>query len=213
MHVPSPQQAIPTRRPAAQKEEDPSGSSRVQFLAGKTHPFQLALTNPLYDPIQVRLVVQRQQTPAPPDDPFNEDKDKPRRPPYTINLPNTAFSIAAFAEAWEYEDDEEMYGIDDDDLLGLSPVKDRGARGKMKTVGVLEKKANTTVVGGEVMLERDARGDVKVSSFQTLLDLKWIITSTISSSTCSSPTHIARTNRPRMGMPKLRQPCQNENLK
>lgn len=163
VHVPIPQPVIPARRPAAQKEEDPSGSSRLSLLAGKTYPFQLALTNPLYDPIQVRLVIQRHQAPSTSEDPFNGDKDKTRRPPYTINLPSSAFSIAAFAEAWEYEDDEEMYGIDDDDLLGLSPVKDRGPKGKMKTVGVLEKRANTTVVGGEVILGREARGDIKVN--------------------------------------------------
>lgn len=170
VQVPTPQPIIPARRAAMQKEEDSSGNSRTLLLAGKTYPFQLAFTNPLYDPIQVRLVIQRQHAmSSASEDPFGGDKDKPRRPPYTVTLPSSAFSIAAFAEAWEYEDDEEMYGIDDDDLLGLSPVKDRGPKGKMKTVGVLEKRANMTVVGGEVILGREARGDIKVGFLMSLV--------------------------------------------
>jgi hypothetical protein len=34
--------------------------------------------------------------------------------------------------------------------------------GKAKTVGVLEKKANTTYIGGEVVIGKEAKGDVKV---------------------------------------------------
>jgi len=64
-----------------------------------------------------------------------------------------------------------MFGLDDDmDPLGLgshgaaaeiSPVREKSAKGKTKTVGVLEKKANMTVVGGEVVIGREGRGDVK----------------------------------------------------
>ena len=55
-------------------------------------------------------------------------------------------------------------GLEDDELQGrsapnASPSK---SRGKSKTVGVLEKKANTTIIGGEVVISRDGRGDVKV---------------------------------------------------
>lgn len=165
VHLPTPQSALSVRKTVTQKDDEAS-SSRTPMIAGKTYPFQLALTNPLYDPIQVRLAVQRQQLPAAvSEDPFTVDK--PRRPPFAVTLPNSAFSIAAFAEAWEYEDDEDMFGIDDDDLLGhggMSPVKERGTKGKVKTVGVLEKKANMTVVGGEVVLSKEGRGDVKVAS-------------------------------------------------
>ncbi|KAI5120131.1 hypothetical protein M0805_001899 [Coniferiporia weirii] len=169
---------------AAQKGGDDEGTAgRMPMLAGKTYPFQLALTNPLYDPIQVRLAVQRQQLPASTDESAAEGNattttttttTKARRPTFAVSLPTSAFSVAAFAEAWEYEDDdEEMFGLDDDvdGLLGrsgagtggagASPTKERAGRGKVKTVGVLEKKANTTVVGGEVVIGRDGRGDVK----------------------------------------------------
>lgn len=132
------------------------------MFAGKTYPFHLALTNPLYDPIQVRLSVQRMHV-------SSAGPDKARRPPFAVSLPTTPFPIAAFAEAWEYEDDDDMFGVDDDELgLGGGGAMGRAGRekekAKSKTVGVLEKKANLTVVGGEVVIGKEARGNVKVSS-------------------------------------------------
>ena len=143
--------------------EDTGGAGVL--LAGGTYPFHLALTNPLYDPIQVRLAVQRQVPPpsasssAPAGSP-----EKARRPPFAVSLPQSAFPVAAFAEAWEYEDDEDMFGGEDDEFGG-GLDRDRGgggASGKVKTVGVLERRANVTVVGGEVVVGRDAKGPVKV---------------------------------------------------
>lgn len=140
--------------------EDTSGAGGLH--AGGTFPFHLALTNPLYDPIHVRLAVQRQvpqpsSAPAPAGSP-----EKARRPPFAVSLPQSAFPIAAFAEAWEFEDDEDMFGGDDDELGGLDREKG-GAGGKGKAVGVLERRANVTVVSGEVVVGRDAKGPVKVS--------------------------------------------------
>lgn len=143
--------------------EDASGGNSLH--AGGTYPFHLALTNPLYDPIQVRLAVQRQVPPpsssssAPTGSP-----EKARRPPFAVSLPPSAFPVAAFAEAWEYEDDEDMFGGEDDEFGGRLD-RDRGggsASGKVKTVAVLERRANVTVVGGEVVVGRDAKGPVKV---------------------------------------------------
>jgi dynactin-4 len=86
-------------------------------------------------------------------------------------LPTSPLPIAAFAEAWEYEDDEDMFGVEDGDGFG-SGTAGRGGREKegktktkTKTVGVLEKRANVTVVGGEVVIGKEARGAVKVSVF------------------------------------------------
>ncbi|EIN12571.1 dynactin p62 [Punctularia strigosozonata HHB-11173 SS5] len=150
----------PTRRPGAAADAE----STTGMQAGKTYPFQLALTNPLYDPIQVRLSVQRAGPSASANTPgTTTDAAATRRPPFAVSLPNSAFPIAAFAEAWEYEDDEDML-LDDDDLT-LGVGHHRGGRdgggSKLKSVGVLEKKANTTVVGGEVVIGRSARGEVK----------------------------------------------------
>ncbi|KLO08551.1 hypothetical protein SCHPADRAFT_880401 [Schizopora paradoxa] len=157
VHLPQP--TASTRRvPGARttQDADQSNSSRSSLLPGKSYPFRLGLKNPLYDPIQVRLVVQRQPLPAVPSA-GEASTEKSRRPPFAISLPSTAFSIAPYAEAWEYEDEDDLDGLDDDD--GLSPVK--AAKGRSKTVGVLEKKANTTIVGGEIVIAKDGRGDAK----------------------------------------------------
>lgn len=139
---------------------DDNKGALLGMQAGKTFPFHLALTNPLYDPIQVRLSVQRVHVSAnaPPE---GGSPEKARRPPFAISLPTSTFPIAAFAEAWEYEDDEDMFGADDDELR-LRGSSDRDGKGKVKTVGVLEKRANVTLVGGEVVIGKEARGNVKV---------------------------------------------------
>lgn len=119
--------------------------------AGTSNPFQLALTNPLYDPIQVRLAPQR----------VADGRS------YQVSLPTTPFSVAAFAEAWEYDDDEDMFGIEDDELgIGIGDTE-RGTRGKvprnrLKNVGVLERRANVTIVGGEVNIKPGFKGNIKV---------------------------------------------------
>jgi dynactin-4 len=133
--------------------------------AGKTYPFHLALTNPLYDPIQVRLSVQRMHVSnATTSSAEGGAPEKARRPPFAVSMPTSSFPIAAFAEAWEYEDDEDMFGVEDEDELGAGRAgREKDGRGRVKTVGVLEKRANVTIVGGEVVIGKEARGDVKVS--------------------------------------------------
>lgn len=117
--------------------------------AGTSNPFQLALTNPLYDPIQVRLSPQR----------VADGRS------YQVSLPTTPFSVAAFAEAWEYDDDEDMFGVEDDEL-GIGDtgrgIRDKETRSRLKNVGVLERRANVTIVGGEVNLKPSFKGNVKV---------------------------------------------------
>jgi len=141
--------------------ENPSGASGLH--AGGTYPFHLALTNPLYDPIQVRLAVQRQVPPQSSAVPAGGSPEKARRPPFAVSLPQSAFPVAAFAEAWEYEDDEDMFGGQDDEFGGSDRERGGGSGtgGKGKTVGVLERRANVTVVGGEVVVGKDARGPIR----------------------------------------------------
>ncbi|GJJ15647.1 hypothetical protein Clacol_009925 [Clathrus columnatus] len=140
---------------AKQNPEDEK-TGPFQMQAGKTYPFHIALTNPLYDLITVKLSVQRTAQPT------------GKRPAFAVSLPAAAFPIAAYAEAWEYEDDDEMFDNETDDIdellemRGLSPPeREVRAKTRNKTVGVLEKKANTTVIGGEVVIGKDGRGDVK----------------------------------------------------
>lgn len=138
--------------------ENTTGASGLH--AGGTYPFQLALTNPLYDPIKVRLKVEPQVPPPSFTTPAGSP-EKAKRPPFVVRLPRpeSEIPVAAFAEAWEYEDDEDMFGGDDDEL-GLE--RERGGGGKGKGIGVLERRANVTVVGGEVVIGRDAKGSIKV---------------------------------------------------
>ncbi|KAG6856238.1 hypothetical protein H0H87_006171 [Tephrocybe sp. NHM501043] len=147
-------------KPSAGPDDDRSNPGGG-IHAGKTYPFHLALTNPLYDPIQVRLSVQRMHiSTATVTSADGGVTEKARRPPFAVSLPTSTFPIAAFAEAWEYEDDEDMFGVEDDDL-GIGRGGREKDRGKVKTVGVLEKRANVTVVGGEVVIGKEARGLVR----------------------------------------------------
>lgn len=167
-YLPSISVALPHTQEAAKRgkpTEDNKGTNSPSILAGKTYPFHLALSNPLYDPIQVRLSVQRMHVSAVSSD--KSPSEKARRPPFAVSLPTSTFPIAAFAEAWEYDDDEDMLGMDDEELglvPGVRSGREREGRGKTKTVGVLEKKGNTTVVGGEVVIGKEAKGSVKVNT-------------------------------------------------
>jgi dynactin-4 len=125
------------------------------LYAGQTYPFHLTLTNPLYDPIQVRLAVQRMHVAA------GDTGDRGKRPPFAVSLPSSTFVVAAFAEEWEYEDeDEDMFGLDDDFGLGSRDNREEN-KAKAKTVGVIEKRANLTTVGGEIVVGKDAQGPVR----------------------------------------------------
>lgn len=148
-----------TRRPQAKVPSASDDRNAGAMTAGKSYPFHLALTNPLYDPIQVRLSVQRMHVTTVAD---STAPEKARRTPFAVSLPTSSFPVAAFAEAWEYDDDDEMFGLEDDELgLEMGRTRDKDGKGKVKTVGVLEKRANVTVVGGEVVIGKEARGHVK----------------------------------------------------
>lgn len=155
---------------------DTGPDAKRQLQQGKTYPFHLAFQNPLYEPIQVRLVVQR---PSPPGTSPGISSStlspmlasaRNRRPPFAVSLPTTNFGIAPFAEAWEYDDEGEDEFDDDDieDMLagrsGTDKEKASPSRGDSKgAVGVLERKANITRVGGEVIIGRDGSGPIKAS--------------------------------------------------
>lgn len=156
---------------------DSSADGRRPLQQGRTYPFHLSLQNPLYEAIQVRLVAQRPPTTG--SSAFTTTSTltpgssaRPKRPPFAVSLPTSSFGIAPFAEAWEYDDDEAEDEFDDDDIEDMlagrsgadkdkaSPSRNEGS-GK-GSIGVLEKKANITKVGGEVIIGRDGSGPVKV---------------------------------------------------
>lgn len=162
-------------RPGNMWEEDKNfPSNGPVMVAGRTYPFVLSFTNPMYDPIQIRLTVLRSPLPGTAtSDSTDESGATPqpekRRPPFAITLPTFTFSVAAFAEAWEYDEDEDdtvedEYAdlVDDRRHASTSSRTTPNRGGKAKTVGVLEKKTNTTYIGGEVVIGKEAKGDVKV---------------------------------------------------
>ncbi|EJD45766.1 dynactin p62 [Auricularia subglabra TFB-10046 SS5] len=148
--------------PNAPKRAAVGDDDAVHFNAGKTYPFKLAFTNPMYEAITVTLTVQRA--------PMLRG-----RPPFAISLPSPPFPVSAYAEAWEYEDeDEDMADEDIDALLagaGVGSPAQYAPREtkpkKPKTVGVLERKANTTVVGGELVIGKEGKGDAKFNLLVT----------------------------------------------
>ena len=71
-----------------------------------------------------------------------------------------------YVDDFEDDDDEDFTTMDDDELMGIArgavTAREKERPAKPKTVGVLEKKGNLTVVGGEVVIGKEARGNVKV---------------------------------------------------
>ncbi|KZT54734.1 dynactin p62 [Calocera cornea HHB12733] len=127
------------------------GTGMVEDLQpGRTYHFLLALTNPLYDPINVRLALQQ---PA----------ETGKKPTFAVSLPTNTITVAAFTDAWDYDEDE---GADEDAGRPGQGRDERDARGRWK-LGVVERKANTTKVGGELIMGKDAQGDVKFNLFVT----------------------------------------------
>jgi dynactin 4 len=154
---------------SAVPQDDPRAS--VGLIAGNLYPFQLVLTNPLYDPVQVKLAVPRVHVATS----GAGAGDRSRRPPFTLTMYTSSFPIAAYAEAWEFEDDDEdMMGVDGEeypDIVSTSHGRGKETKTKVKTIGVLDRKANVTVIGGEVLITKEARGEVKVRSWWGQLKL------------------------------------------
>ena len=116
----------------------------------------------MYDPVQVRLNILRSPLPAatttaPTDESGAVSQQEKRRPPLTITLPTSTLSAAAIAEAREYDDEDEDNMVEDEHAdfvddrrhASTSSRSAPGRGGKAKTVGVLEKNADTTYLMGK----------------------------------------------------------------
>lgn len=91
-----------TRSGLASMSEEEEERPDTPLVAGETYTFQLALTNPLYDPIQIRLT----QPPVP-----------KHAPPANcaVRIATQHFTCNAAKDAWAYEDeDEDVEGGDRD---------------------------------------------------------------------------------------------------
>jgi dynactin-4 len=88
---------------------------------------------------------------------------------FPITLLTFTPSVITFAEAWEYDEEEgNMVEGEHADLAGdrrhAFHLKQECTRSRWegKDCGVLEKKADMMYIGGEVVIGKEAEGDVKV---------------------------------------------------
>lgn len=168
-----------TRSGLAGVSEDEQGQHEeapdTPLVAGETYTFQLALTNPLYDPIQIRLT----QPPVPKHAPAAN---------CAVRIATQHFTCHAAKDAWAYDDDE-----DDDDVeggdgdgsedtasmttgSGTTGGLGAGTMGRKPRPSVLagggssrdrrrepgvEKRGNISKVAIEVDISETARGDVE----------------------------------------------------
>lgn len=145
-----------TVRTGAGRADDGSGTGDEEPLRpGRTYTFELSFTNPLYEPIHVRLAVARPGANKP-----VEEGHHPPPPPFAVNLPSPTFPIAAYAEDWEYDDqeDEEDVGEADDGDGRASPTKRKGKGGP----GIVERKMNRTTIAMDIAIAKDALGPLRV---------------------------------------------------
>ena len=94
---------------------------------GRPYSFELAFTNSLYDPIHVRLSL------AP--------------TTFAAALSSSSFPINAYAEQWEYDDEE---------------ADEARSGGRKQPSGIVERRANRTTILLDVTPARDAIGPLEV---------------------------------------------------
>ena len=127
------------------------------------YSFQLAFTNPLYDPIQIRL------HPSSATDPSSSA---------AVHIGTPHFTVDPLKDAWAYEDDldePEVGGSEDTSTSGRRPrsslASNTGARSvqallgsssKRKREGDVEKQGNITKIGLVVEVLPNATGSVEV---------------------------------------------------
>jgi len=80
------------------------------MVGGQIHPFALSFTNPVHDPTQIQpndlwLHPPTTTTAVPADESRTTPRSEKRHLTFVITLPTFTFSVIAFAEAWEYDED------------------------------------------------------------------------------------------------------------
>jgi dynactin-4 len=144
----------------------------------KQYTFQLAFTNPLYDPIQIRLTQPHFKSAS------------PSTQQVLVHIPTPHFTINALKDAWAYDEEEEDYdgefegteATSEDgpgSLTGTGTGSGGGTLGRKARLNVLagggerdkvrekkdgfERKGNVSKVGLELEVLPEAKGDVQVS--------------------------------------------------
>lgn len=141
----------------------------------RKYQFELTFVNPLYESINVRLSI------APPQPPESYH-DSSAQPPYAIHILASEFTIAAFAEVWEYGEDDDSEGnineAEDGYEAGETDETGSAKRSRLSTFGltdslrrrtlqsnpVVTRKANRTTVLAEIKTSKDFIGTLQVST-------------------------------------------------
>jgi dynactin-4 len=159
---------------------------------GRTFSFQLTFTNPLYDAVEVLAELL---------DPLDEEGEEEQatcekegdvvrgaenpakveiKQPWNVSMPSSTFGINPYAEAWEYEDEEDETETSIDGLAasssggtttvgtGPSSSGNSTSRRRKHGPGILAKKGNKTAVQLDLAIGREATaGDIRVPLFIT----------------------------------------------
>ncbi|CAH7686139.1 dynactin p62 family-domain-containing protein [Phakopsora pachyrhizi] len=143
----------------------------------RKYQFELTFVNPLYEPISVKISI------APPQPILLTDQDgqKSSQIPYSVQLLASEFTIAAFAEVWEYDEEDEKEGAGNghhhheestdlnsevDDLTGISKrsrlsqfgLGESARRRTLQSNTAITKKANRTTVVVETKCNKNFVG-------------------------------------------------------
>ncbi|KAK4056932.1 hypothetical protein OIO90_002182 [Microbotryomycetes sp. JL221] len=142
---------------------------------GRTYTFELTFTNPLYEPIQVKLAVAKPKTDVRGKGVDGSVDEAGRsEPSFAVNLPSSTFEVSAYAEEWEYEQDFDAHDEDEDESDSRDDVTEVG-RGTKRSrsgvsrhgLGVVEKKMNRTKIVMDVAVSKDAIGPLRANMLVT----------------------------------------------
>lgn len=169
----------------------PIGADSLQ--AGRTYLFEASFFNPLDEPLTIKLhLASPAPTPNALHTPVNSPakRDSVRRP-WSVTPTASSFPVGPFNAVWELEEednellnptghstgnaessDSEVDDSDDDiDMLAddrehkRSRVDLKGSReGRKRVHGILRRKGHETVIGIELVVGKEAQGDIEVSS-------------------------------------------------
>ncbi|RXK41387.1 hypothetical protein M231_01292 [Tremella mesenterica] len=147
------------------EEEEEMG---LPLTPGETYFFQVAFTNPLYDPIQIRLT----------------QSQKVSELTHQVHILTPHFTVSALKDAWSYEDEEEeedpTFGLETSTMDGgseesrdpslskrsrLSVLGSGSLRDKRKVESGVEKRGNVSRVPIELEIMPGAKGPI-VSDFE-----------------------------------------------
>lgn len=127
----------------------------------RKYQFELTFVNPLYEPINVRLSI------APPR-PIPTPDGSATQAPFAVHILAPEFTIAAFAEVWEYDADEENEGANNDHDVGYDvgegDENSTTKRSRLSTFGITDSIRRRTLQSNPVVTRRANRTTVLVET-------------------------------------------------